>query len=403
MYRTYKIGQRFSLLGLLLLLLIPVRLAAHAPDQSYLFFSIFEDSVKGRVEIPLSDLNKALNLGIAADKAETEQALAPHIEQIENYILNNVSVYPDGSNARLELSDYRLIESSFGQFLAMDFSIGGLTTIPSFIDINYSLIFDVDPNHRGLSVIENDWKSTLFNNESQVALTFSPSSREQRLDLSNRSLLSGLIGMIEIGVHHIAIGLDHVLFIIALLLPSVLKRKTDGWQPASSFGEALLNIVKIVTIFTVAHSITLSLAVLGAVEVSSRLVESVIALSIVLVAVDIIYPIFGRRIWWLVFVFGLFHGFGFASVLSEMGIHSNYTALSLLGFNIGVEVGQLIIVCIAFPVLYLLRDAAFYIRFGLPSGATVLIMIASYWFVERAFEVDLPAGQLANQFLSLFA
>jgi hypothetical protein len=169
------------------------------------------------------------------------------------------------------------------------------------------------------------------------------------------------------------------------------------------FKDAFLNVVKIVTLFTIAHTITLSLATLDIVHLSSRLVESVIALSIILVALDIVVPVFGKRIWWVVFLFGLFHGFGFASVLADMGIDAGFTVLTLLGFNLGVEVGQLIVVAVAFPLLYLLRSAWAYSHVGMPAGATALMLVAGYWFVERAFEIDLPAGALLNSVMRMFA
>lgn len=387
----------------LLVLFAPASVNAHALGQSYLFLSIFEHSVEGRVEIPITDLNNALNLDLPTDRSLTETDLEPYIEEIKSYVSDRVQLSPNGASTKLRLTGYRLFATSFAQYLVLDFMLDGLVESPEYVDIGYALIFDVNPDHRGLSVIENNWKTSVFNNERNVSLTFSPTTRNQRLDLSSGSVLSGLIGMIQLGIHHIAIGLDHILFILALLLPSVLYRENGSWHPVSGFREALIHVVKIVTVFTIAHSISLSLAVLGAVEISSRLVESIIALSIMLVALDIIVPIFGRHVWWLVFVFGLFHGFGFASVLSEMGIHSNYTALTLLGFNVGVELGQLAIVCIAFPLLYSYRKYRFYYRLSLPYGATALILISSYWFIERAFEVDLPAGALANQLFGLFA
>lgn len=103
----------------------------------------------------------------------------------------------------------------------------------------------------------------------------------------------------------------------------------------------------------------------------------------------------------MVFGFGLFHGLGFASVLAEMGIHSNYTILTLLGFNIGVELGQLTIVIVTVPVLYFARTLTLYTRVGMPAAATALLIISTYWFVERAFNVDLPAGSIVNELLAM--
>jgi hypothetical protein len=192
--------------------------------------------------------------------------------------------------------------------------------------------------------------------------------------------------------------------LFALLLPSVLTRyKENKWHAKEKFFPAFMYVVKIVSIFTLAHTITLSAATLGFVSLSSRLVESIIALSIAVAALDLLTPIFRGRLWMIVFAFGLFHGFGFASVLSDYPIPDSYLTLSLLAFNLGVEAGQIAIVAAVVPVLFLLRNQFFYIPIILKLGAVVLIVVSMYWFIERGFEIDLPAGEYWNMFKALFA
>lgn len=387
----------------LLALWMPIQANAHALGQSYVFLNILESSVTGRVEIPISDVNRLVNANLATDGSVEKEQLAPHANAIASYVKRRVHFSPDGTPAPLRIIGQQLFSTSFAQFVLVEFEIEGLTELPRTIDVDYGIVGDLDSDHRSMLVIENNWRTGTFNNEANVSLTFTPDDHRKTLDLSSSSLWRGFMGMIEIGAHHIAIGIDHILFIVALLLPSVMRRESREWEPVPGFRDAFLNLVKIVTIFTVAHSITLSLASLGIVQVSSRVVESIIAASIILVALDIVIPLFGRRIWLVVFAFGLFHGFGFASVLADMGINAGFTTLTLLGFNIGVELGQLMVVGVLFPVLFLLRRAWAYAHIGLPYGATALMLVASYWFVERAFEVDLPAGALLNSVMGLFA
>lgn len=143
--------------------------------------------------------------------------------------------------------------------------------------------------------------------------------------------------------------------------------------------------MKVVTAFTLAHSLTLSLAMLGWVSAPSRLVESTIAFTVVLGALNNVYPIVTERRWLVAFVFGLVHGFGFASVLRDLGLESGSLALSLFGFNVGVELGQLMIVLVFVPVIYWLRETFFYRRVFMPAGSLLIAAIASYWFISRAF------------------
>jgi hypothetical protein len=189
------------------------------------------------------------------------------------------------------------------------------------------------------------------------------------------------------GVWHIWIGFDHILFLLSLLLPAVLVRREQHWEPAPSLKGSLFEVLKVVTAFTLAHSITLSLAVLGVITLPSRFVESVIAASVVVAALNNLRGTVDRRRWVMAFVFGLVHGFGFASVLADLGLPQGALALALVGFNLGVEIGQLAIVAAFLPAAYLLRGTAFY-RIGvLRVGSLAVAVLASWWLVQRAFNL----------------
>ena len=200
----------------------------------------------------------------------------------------------------------------------------------------------------------------------------------------------GLLGTVALhflwqGVLHIWIGIDHILFLVVLLLPAVLKREDNQWKPVESFPIAMWNVVKIVTVFTIAHSITLGLAALEYVRLPGALVESIIAASIVLVAANNIVPKFKEGSAVIIFLFGLFHGMGFASVMGEIPFRMQSIFKILVGFNIGVELGQLAIVAGAFVILYALRNVKAYQPIVLRGGSAVAGLVATFWFIERAF------------------
>lgn len=372
------------------------RAAAHAMEQGVVYLSIGDDTVSGRIELTIADLNHALSLQLPTDQSVTPADVEPHMADIRAYLQDRVRVAAPGLATGMALGEHSLWSIPLAQYLVFEFSLPGLAASPDYLEIEYRVLFDVRPQHRGFLVVENNWKTGTFDNEGVFSLIFDPDTPRQRLDLSASTMANGFWAMTRMGVHHIWAGIDHVLFLLALLLPSVMRRTHAGWEPVPAFRDALLYVVKIVTLFTVAHTITLSAATLGAVSLSSRLVESVIAISIAIAALHILRPVFHGRIWWVVFAFGLFHGFGFASVLSGINIPPAFMTWSLLAFNLGVELGQLAIVCVAFPVLYLLRRYQFYRYGGLQLGATLLMLISLYWFVERGFEIDLPAGEYMN-------
>jgi len=173
------------------------------------------------------------------------------------------------------------------------------------------------------------------------------------------------------GVQHILIGPDHILFLIGLLLLG------GHWKV----------LVRIVTAFTIGHSITLSLAALGVVSPPARLIEPAIALSIVFVGADNLVRGRGRDVRaWIALVFGLVHGFGFASVLREFGLPQEALGWSLLSFNVGVEIGQLAIVLVIATLLAAIRRRSDAIGGSVAYAGSIVVMAAgSYWFVERVF------------------
>jgi len=185
------------------------------------------------------------------------------------------------------------------------------------------------------------------------------------------------------GILHIWSGLDHVLFLVALLLPSVLRREEGHWRPVPAIRSALGDVARIVTAFTAAHSLTLSLAALGVVSVPARLVEPAIAASVALAAANNVRPIFGADRWVVAFALGLLHGFGFSSVLSDAGLAGAALARALVGFNAGVEVGQLAIVGLFVPLAFLLRATAAYRRVALVGGSLAITALSLVWIVER--------------------
>ncbi|MBI3597518.1 MAG: HupE/UreJ family protein, partial [Nitrospirae bacterium] len=251
------------------------------------------------------------------------------------------------------------------------------------LDLGYSLFFDLDPTHRGLLRLE-------YQGQTRTAI-FSPDQAIQRFELAVIHPWRQLLDFGHEGVWHIWIGFDHILFLLSLLLPSVLKRESGHWQAVLSFRVAFWDVLKIVTAFTLAHSITLSLASLGIVQLPSRWVESGIAASIVLAALNNIYPLFVGRRWIVAFAFGLIHGFGFASVLMDLGLPQGALLMALVGFNLGVEAGQLAIVSVFLPLAYGLRFSWFYQRLTLVLGSFVVITLASIWMVERMFNLKLLA------------
>lgn len=384
---------------------------AHFPDQSYIYLQIQKSSIGGYFEISTKDLNKVFGLNLKP--GFTKEEVAPHISKIQEYVLQNTSfnTVEDGTYQIRFTEPDILRAESFGDFVVLKFELEGVKKIPEKINVHYEAFIKDISGHTALLVIEENKNTGLDNNESMYSLQFSPGKTRQELVTTDNFLLRSFWEMIKSGVWHIWIGYDHILFLLALLLPSVLKFRSNnevlpagshnmGWIPVERLKPALINVVKIVTFFTIAHSITLCLAAFNIISLPSRLIESIIAISIALAAIHNIYPRFAGKEWLIAFVFGLFHGFGFASVLAEKGLVGNYMGLSIFGFNLGVEIGQLAIIILVFPILYGLRKTFLYPKIRV-FGSIILIFFSLYWFIERAFDVDLTFFRMIKKTLGL--
>ncbi|MGB3802273.1 MAG: HupE/UreJ family protein [Lewinella sp.] len=374
------------------------RAEAHVANQSYVYFRILQDSIHGSVQLTVEDVNKALDLGL--EEGMRAEELRPYMPSIQAYLRERLAISSSLGDHPITFTDEIItLELRNGYVVGTGFKLGNTPTVPDQLNVRFNPIYDVDPTHRTFALIEYNWKAGIHDNESMISLRFAPGDDGPKvLDLSDVSIWKGVWAMIVSGMYHIYIGLDHILFLIALLLPAVVYRTDDGqWRPVKKFRPAFLYVLKIVTFFTVAHTITLSLAALGLVSLPGYLVESLIALSIALAAAHNLKPLFHNDGVIIAFVFGLFHGFGFASVLGEVGLRGEFMTWSLLGFNVGVEVAQVLIICLVFPILYLLRKTSIY-RYLLFGGSILLIIIAMYWFIERFFDVNIPVRWIIDGF-----
>ncbi|MEQ8209189.1 MAG: HupE/UreJ family protein [Lacipirellulaceae bacterium] len=347
---------------------------AHKPSDSYLRITGGGERLAVEWDIALKDLELLVGLDSNRDGKITWGELKEKRRSIADYALNRLSMKADGTDCQLKLAELLVTQHSDGAYAVLQLDAEGQGDA-ELIEVEYSLLFELDPTHRGLVLYENGPTASTH--------ILSPESRTLQLNTAESSLWRTLLEYIWEGVWHIWIGTDHILFLICLLIPAVLVRRESEWQPVEAFGPACKEVLKIVTVFTVAHSITLWLSVMEYVTLPSQMVEATIAFSIIVTAANNLWPVLPLSGWMIAFFFGLIHGFGFANVLLDLGLSSTALAVSLLGFNVGVELGQLAIVLVFLPIAYALRHTRFY-EWGIMRGGSVVIaVIAALWMVER--------------------
>ncbi|EHR72842.1 hypothetical protein BurJ1DRAFT_4042 [Burkholderiales bacterium JOSHI_001] len=365
------------------LTLLPGLAAAHKPSDSYLTVSVGANAaLQGQWDIALRDLDFALGLDADGNGEITWGEVRARHDAIASYALARLSLGANGQPCTLKAGEQLVDRHTDGAYTVLNFS----ATCPDAgtaqsLELGYRLFADLDPSHRGLLRLQSGGRTR--------TAVLGPQAPQQVFELAATSRWAQFSDYLREGIWHIWIGFDHILFLLSLLLPAVLVWQRHRWEPSPGFKPSLVDVLKIVTAFTLAHSITLSLATLGLVELPSRWVESCIAASVVLAALNNVWPRLPGKRWAMAFAFGLIHGFGFASVLADLGLPGDALVLALVGFNVGVEVGQLGIVVVFLPLAFALRRTAFYRRGVLLVGSLLIATLALVWFVERAFDLKL--------------
>ena len=364
---------RLLLGGLLLasLLLASSMACAHTLSVAHLDIVRTDDGA-ARVELDLAIRDLALSLPLDADRDErvTWRELRAIQRPLEDWVVSGLSLSTSAGTCALRPRGLATRRYDDGAYATL--RLDARCPSRSALRVRYRLLFAADPQHRALVTLRHGGVAS--------TATVRADAREVVLGDGRRH---GFADFVREGFHHILIGYDHIAFLLSLLLPAALLRDHGRWRPAQELRPVLSQTLGIVTAFTLAHSITLSLAALGWVRPASHWVEPAIAMSVLLAAANNVHPLVTRRAWAVGFGFGLVHGFGFAGALGEVGLPTGTRLLSLLGFNLGVELGQLAVVCGVLPALFLLRRWRWYAGAAMPLVSLGIGALAMSWLWQR--------------------
>jgi hypothetical protein len=362
--------------GLLLCCALIAPLAhGHLASSSFLDVEAHGRMIAGSLELSVRDVELAVGVDADGDGRITWGELRSAGPRLAGYLTEHFALAAGGADCPIRFGTLEVNSRVDGNYAWLPFE-ARCAREPAPLEIRYHVLAGIDPSHRGLlRLVDGNIVQTAVLDPAVPAATLAP---------AHASPWRAFAEYFEAGVRHIWSGIDHLLFLMSLLLPAVLTRRGGRWEPVPAARPACLSILKVVTAFTLAHSITLSLAALDVLRLPSRLTESVIAASIVVAALNNIFPLVTEARARIAFAFGLLHGFGFASVLTEMGLPAGARLVSLLAFNCGIEAGQLTVVLAVMPVVYALRNIEAYRRALLPWGSGVIATVALGWLMQRA-------------------
>ena len=369
----FTLNRNLTRLWIFLLLLTIVNISsAHNTDYARLALDINNNKINAQLELTVADLEYKLGLDKNFNGKITWGELSENSDRLFKYVRDGLNIQNNNKNCKVSYQGLKVNKRIQKNYALLEVSVQCPDKIQT-LTVNYQLMFDVDTKH----------KLILSINDADKSVTRILTANRPAIDYSAESTSWGNLDFILSGIEHIWIGYDHILFLLCLLLAAIKAQTSGGKENKNSVSKIMVEVIKLVTAFTIAHSITFLLANFGIVTISPVFTEAVIALTVVMVALNNIFNIFDSGLWKVVFALGLVHGLGFANVMSALEISSAQSAISILMFNAGVEIGQLLLILIFVPVLVFLSNYKLYFNYLRPGMSWFISVIGVMWFIER--------------------
>lgn len=352
---------------------------AHDPGLSRSELRLVDDRLLVHSIYARRDIESLVRYDFNRDGAISAEEVSKTNSELASLVRQFVDISWD--NSAVEAADIVMeLDASDAVHIRMVFPVETAT----FLKVRSPIISSFSLGHRQfVKLIKGDG--------SQISRILSARSTATQFELPRVNAWVQFNDYLQEGIWHIWIGFDHILFLIALLLPAAVIRTRKCWQVTENMKTAVYGVIKIVTAFTIAHSITLALSVFELISLPSWLIETVIAVSVMIAALNNIFAWWQDKLWSIAFIFGLIHGMGFASVLAQLGLPYSAKLLSLFAFNVGVEAGQLAIVAAVLPLIFGLRNLRIYHRVVIHGGSYLIALVAIFWLVERIENVGWDA------------
>jgi HupE / UreJ protein len=379
---------------LLIICCIPQIIKAHQTATTIVLLDVSPGKVAMELQLPLTELE----LAFGHEVTKNPETLVARLEQqLKEYLTAHIHAFITKENFwQLEFKSMKVVKTAQAASgptyweIVVQLNIippPGVSTRKFILD--YDVIMHQVINHAAFVSIRNDWETGKTGEQLTEAGIIRWDTKDNiiyplQINLESGSWYKGFKSMVSLGMQHIKEGTDHLLFLLVLLLPAMLLVNGNQWGQFGGTKYSIVHLLKIVTAFTIGHSITLLIGAFGWLHLPTQPVEILIAFSILISAIHAVYPIFPGKEIYVAAGFGLVHGLAFASVLANLNLDAGAMALSILGFNIGIELMQLFVVIITIPWLILLSKTAVY-KWVRIAGAALAAIAAVAWIAERSW------------------
>jgi hypothetical protein len=362
-------ARSVAALAAALVLLSAPAAGAHPMPTSAVLLDVGSAKVGGRIVLPLDRVAVALNRPL------TPARVAGRLRaRLERYTRSHIhATGAGGRHWSVAVAGAHVDRNDLVMSLTLTPPDGRVTDF----DLRYDVIIDRLVTHRAIATVR-----TKGVRRPETLGVFGWSTKSLRVDASGEPWLHGFQATVRLGVQHIGEGADHLLFLLMLLIPAPLVARGGRWRHGGDARRSVIRVLHVVTAFAIGHSITLALATLGLIHLPGRLVESLIALSILVSALHALRPLAPRGEPIIAAGFGLVHGLAFAALLGDLGLSGGALVFSLLGFNLGIELTQLLVVTLMMPSLYALSQTRAYDVLR-PALAVCGLVLSGAWLLER--------------------
>jgi hypothetical protein len=397
---------------LLLNFIFIITAKAHPSPNTLIFLDIKPQKVAAELRIPVSELSIALN---PSALKTGEELIGSYKDSLKLYTLSHITpLSMDGQKWSVEWENIRLEDAENPQernalqdiIITMQFIPPAGVSSRQFI-LNYDVVMHQLVTHSALVSIRQDWETGITPEHPEVVGVIAVEPRNNQIfpmtiSLENKGLWGGFKSMVNLGKKHISEGTDHLLFLLTLLLPSPLLVSNKKWTDYGGLKYSLLKLIKIITAFTIGHSLTLLLGTLGWIPFSSQIIEIAIAFSILVSAIHALNPIFYQKEIYIAASFGLIHGLAFSDTLTPLKLDATQMCLSILGFNLGIEIQQLLVVALIVPALMILSKNVKIYYFIRIIGAILAGIAATGWIFQRVSGYENPITEGVAQLFTHF-
>ncbi len=355
---------------------------AHPQSTSAVVLDIRGDRVEGELQLPIDRLAVAVQRDLdAGNVLGSERAF------LLDYVARHLTATAEGGERlRLQLGTPRVekIDRYVTDHLVIPLELRPSDGAVGNLELRYDVIIEELRTHRAFVTVRYDFdRGVLKSDDAETLGIFDFETTSLEVPAGEGSFLRGFVATVGLGIEHVGEGADHLLFLLMLLIPAPLAAAAGRWKRGPSRGRSLLRILHVTAAFAVGHSITLALAGAGVIDLPSRPVETLIALSIGVSAVHAIRPLIPRGEVLIAVGFGLVHGLAFASLIGDLGLDRGSLVTTLLGFNLGIEVFQLLVVALLMPSLIVLSRTAVYPVFRVGLALVALVFSVS-WMLQRS-------------------